>query len=62
MTTSESERVFVLRIDGIPWDLLSKWSRKAELFNFKQIFEEGASDPLKSTVSRHPSSAKRRTA
>lgn len=50
MTTSESERVFVLGIDGVPWDLLSKWSRRDELSNFKQIFEEGASGPLESTV------------
>lgn len=45
-----SSRAFVLGLDGIPWDLIDRWSRSGELPNFSRVREEGAIGPLQSTT------------
>lgn len=50
MTDETVERTFVLGLDGIPWNLVSKWSESGELENFARLMEEGASGPLESTM------------
>lgn len=50
MRDNPPERTFVLGLDGVPWDLLSKWASQGELPNFHTMMEEGASGPLRSTM------------
>lgn len=50
MRDNPPERTFVLGLDGVPWDLLSKWTSQGELPNFHTMVEEGASGPLQSTM------------
>lgn len=45
-----SKRAFVLGIDGVPWNLLQRWSASGDLPNIRQLFEEGATGPLESTI------------
>jgi predicted AlkP superfamily phosphohydrolase/phosphomutase len=48
-TTTDSDRAFVLGLDGIPWDLIERWAGEGELPHFARLFEEGASGTLEST-------------
>ena len=50
MTGDHAERSFVLGLDGVPWELLSKWASAGTLPNVARLVEEGASGPLESTV------------
>ncbi|MDJ1434190.1 alkaline phosphatase family protein [Halostagnicola sp. A-GB9-2] len=50
MEHSVVDRSFVLGIDGVPWDLLSRWAQSGELENFQRLFESGTAGPLESTV------------
>jgi predicted AlkP superfamily phosphohydrolase/phosphomutase len=50
METSSPERAFVLGLDGVPWDLIRRWTRKGQLPNFARLVEEGAAGPLSSTT------------
>ncbi|WP_247004865.1 alkaline phosphatase family protein [Halosolutus gelatinilyticus] len=49
MNGNTAEKAFVLGIDGVPWNLLRKWSEAGELPNFGRLFREGATGPLEST-------------
>lgn len=40
----------VLGIDGVPWNLLRKWSEAGKLPNFQRFFNKGTAGPLESTV------------
>lgn len=44
-----AERAFVLGLDGVPWDLIDRFTAEGELPNFGRLREEGASGPLEST-------------
>lgn len=50
MSTETVDRTFVLGLDGIPWNLLSRWATDGNLPNFQRIFDEGATGPLESTI------------
>ena len=50
MTRDSTGRAFVLGLDGVPWNLVSKWALAGEIPNIKRIFDEGASASLQSTV------------
>ncbi len=43
-------RVAVLGLDGVDWTLVSDWSARGSLPNFKRLMEEGAGGVLESTV------------
>lgn len=45
-----SDRVFVLGLDGLPWNLIEGWAEEGKLENFGRLFEEGAAGPLESTT------------
>lgn len=47
---TDSDRAFVLGLDGIPWNLIEKWTAAGELPNFSRLVEEGAAGPMKSTM------------
>jgi predicted AlkP superfamily phosphohydrolase/phosphomutase len=42
--------VFVLGLDGVPWDMLSEWIEAGELPNFGRLVDEGAAGPCLSTT------------
>jgi predicted AlkP superfamily phosphohydrolase/phosphomutase len=46
----EPSRVFVLGLDGVPWNLVEGWVDDGELPNFARLIHEGASGPLESTT------------
>lgn len=46
----DAGRVFVLGLDGVPWDLLDDWMAAGELPAFRRLVREGASGPLRSTM------------
>ncbi|WP_049970227.1 alkaline phosphatase family protein [Haladaptatus cibarius] len=50
METANPERAFVLGLDGVPWDLIRRWTEEGKLPNFARVVEEGASGPLSSTT------------
>lgn len=50
MMDTDTERTFVLGIDGVPWDLLRDWGMANELPNVQRLLDEGAAGPLTSTV------------
>ncbi len=50
MTGGAVERTFVFGLDGVPWDLLSRWATNGDLPNFQTLMEEGVSGPLESTT------------
>jgi len=50
MMETDTERAFVLGIDGVPWDLLQEWGKAGELPNVRRLLEEGATGPLMSTT------------
>ncbi|WP_369682118.1 alkaline phosphatase family protein [Haladaptatus sp. AB618] len=50
METESPERAFVLGLDGVPWDLIRRWTGEGQLPNFSRLLEEGASGPLTSTT------------
>lgn len=45
-----AERVFVLGLDGVPWNLLSNWAEQGDLQNVARLFSEGTVGPLESTM------------
>ena len=47
--TIETNRAFVLGLDGIPWNLIERWTEEGELPHFAELFEEGAAGTLEST-------------
>ncbi len=44
-----SKRAFVLGLDGVPWNLIERWTDAGALPNFARLRNEGASGPLEST-------------
>lgn len=48
--TTESDRAFVLGLDGVPWNLLEGWAAAGDLPNVQRLFTEGAAGPLESTT------------
>lgn len=49
-TPPPRSRAFILGLDGIPWELIEKWTDDGELPNFQRVRSEGASGPLDSTT------------
>ncbi len=50
METANPQRAFVLGLDGVPWDLIRRWTGEGKLPNFARLIEEGAAGPLSSTT------------
>ncbi|MFC4989785.1 MULTISPECIES: alkaline phosphatase family protein [Saliphagus] len=48
-SSATAERAFVLGLDGVPWDLIDRFTSEGALPNFARLREEGASGPLEST-------------
>ncbi|WP_276257017.1 alkaline phosphatase family protein [Halomontanus rarus] len=48
-STPTADRAFVLGLDGVPWNLIERWTDEGELPNFATLREEGASGTLEST-------------
>ncbi len=48
-TTPAATRAFVLGLDGVPWNLIDRWSEDGTLPNFAKLRAEGAMGPLDST-------------
>ncbi len=48
-TAATAERAFVLGLDGVPWNLIDRWSGDGTLPNFATLREAGAMGPLDST-------------
>jgi predicted AlkP superfamily phosphohydrolase/phosphomutase len=46
----ETERAFVLGLDGVAWPLLQRWTDAGELPTFARLREEGAAGPLATTI------------
>jgi len=44
-----ADRAFVLGLDGIPWELIDRWTAAGELPNFASILEEGTGGELESS-------------
>ncbi len=49
-TATDTDRAFVLGIDGVPWNLVRQWAADGELPHFSTLFEEGIGAPLESTT------------
>lgn len=47
---STGERAFVLGLDGLPWNLIERWSDDGSLPTFATLREEGAGGQLQSTT------------
>lgn len=47
---TDEGRAFVLGLDGVPWDLLTEWTKAGKLPNFARLYEDGATGPLESTM------------
>ncbi|APW99326.1 phosphodiesterase [Halobiforma lacisalsi AJ5] len=47
---SDTDRAFVLGIDGVPWNLLRDWIDAGELPSFRRLRDEGVAAPLESTT------------
>lgn len=45
-----TRKVFVLGLDGVPWQLLSEWATAGKLPTFATLFEDGVAGPLESTI------------
>lgn len=45
-----ANRAFILGLDGVPWDLLSRWTADGSLPNLARVRSEGAAGPLESTM------------
>lgn len=50
MSGGGNRDLFVLGLDGVPFDLLERWVAAGELPTFAQLFEEGVSGSLRSTT------------
>lgn len=48
--TDDSDRAFVLGLDGVPWPLVRPWIEDGELPAFAELVDAGASGPLRSTT------------
>lgn len=46
----DAGRIFVLGLDGVPWDLVNGWMEDGELPSFQRLVRDGASGPLRSTM------------
>lgn len=49
-TDGDDGKVFVLGLDGVPWNMLTDWVTEAEFPNLHRILTEGATGPLQSTT------------
>ncbi len=47
---TETQRAFVLGIDGVPWDRINQWIEDGELPNFATLVDDGVASPLESTT------------
>ena len=47
--TDATNRAFVLGLDGIPWNLIKRWTSAGELPHFAELLENGAAGTLEST-------------
>ncbi|EMA38965.1 type I phosphodiesterase/nucleotide pyrophosphatase [Halobiforma nitratireducens JCM 10879] len=47
---SDTDRAFVLGIDGVPWTLLRDWIDDGELPAFRRLRDDGVATPLESTT------------
>lgn len=47
---NEDEQIFVLGLDGVPFDLIDLWTSQGKLENFAKISNEGVRGSLRSTV------------
>ncbi len=47
---TETERAFVLGLDGVPWDRIQRWIEDGELPNFQTLVDNGVASPLESTT------------
>jgi predicted AlkP superfamily phosphohydrolase/phosphomutase len=45
-----SDSAVVIGLDGIPWNLIERWTDEGHLPNFARLREEGAAGPCRSTV------------
>jgi predicted AlkP superfamily phosphohydrolase/phosphomutase len=50
MTETDATSAFVLGLDGIPWNLVDRWTADGSLPNFERLRAEGASGPCTSTT------------
>lgn len=50
MTDSTAERAFVLGLDGVPWNLLDRFTADGDLPNLARMRDDGVAGPLHSTV------------
>jgi predicted AlkP superfamily phosphohydrolase/phosphomutase len=50
MTGTTAEGVFVLGLDGVPWEPLTRWVDAGLLPNVERLFTDGAAGALESTV------------
>jgi predicted AlkP superfamily phosphohydrolase/phosphomutase len=46
----ERERVMVIGLDGVPYDLIDEWARAGHLPNLARLMKRGVSGPLASTM------------
>ncbi|MFC7236122.1 alkaline phosphatase family protein [Halosegnis marinus] len=49
-THRPDDRAVVLGLDGVPWDLIDRWTEAGELPAFARLRREGAAGPLASTT------------
>lgn len=47
---TQTERAFVLGLDGVPWNRIDGWIDDGELPNFERLTREGAAGPFESTT------------
>jgi predicted AlkP superfamily phosphohydrolase/phosphomutase len=45
-----STKVLVIGMDGVPWDLISRWAAQGHLPNIARLIETGSAGPLRSTM------------
>lgn len=50
MNSRDETSAFVLGLDGVPWELIDRWSESGALPTFARLREEGAAGPLTSTT------------
>lgn len=47
---TQTHRAFILGLDGVPWDLIERWSDAGHLPTFARLRSEGATGPFQSTT------------
>lgn len=50
MKSEQTRRAIVLGLDGVPWNLIDRWSESGELSTFSRLRATGAAGPLASTT------------